>query len=312
MAVAVLLAVALAVGFGPRLLRHLPFPRYLPPALLGPKCQVPLQVSQYDENGNGIPDALDLVAGARQEVARHTLYDASYYKGGYPPEGRGACTDLVWRAFRQAGYSLKGMVDQNIREKPDAYGATGRRPDPNIDFRRATTLDIFFKSHALSLITRVIPGNVSNLVQWQPGDIVVFGNGGHIGIISDRRRPDGVPLLIHNTGPWATEGDYLLRYPSPITGHYRFIGPDECYVPAGVIVWDGLPPDGKPMRKTVSPSVFRIFGKDHGWLGGTLEAESASSPPDSVGAGEGWIRESDAVYPQSRETIPWQVNVSAD
>jgi hypothetical protein len=76
--------------------------------------------------------------------------------------------------------------------------------------------------HALSLTSNVLPGNVSNLVEWQPGDIVIFGNGGHIGIISDRRRSDGVPLLIHNTGPWATEGDYLLRYPSPITGHYRF------------------------------------------------------------------------------------------
>ncbi len=89
--VAVLLAAALAVGFGPRLLRHLPFPSHLPPAPLGPKCEVPLRISQHDENGNGIPDALDLVAGARREVTGHTLYDASYYQGGYPPEGWGSC-----------------------------------------------------------------------------------------------------------------------------------------------------------------------------------------------------------------------------
>ena len=220
--VAMVFLAVLAVGLGPRLLRHLPLPRYLPPVPLGPKCEVPLQISMHDENKNDIPDALDIVVGARQEVTGHTLYDASYYQGGYPPEGRGSCTDLVWRAFRQAGYNLKEMVDQDIKEDPDAYGATGKHPDPNIDFRRAANLDVFFRRHALSLTTQVMPGDVSNLVEWQPGDIVVFGNGGHIGIISDRRRPDGVPLLIHNTGPWATEGDYLLRYPSPITGHYRF------------------------------------------------------------------------------------------
>jgi uncharacterized protein YijF (DUF1287 family) len=196
---------------------------------LGQKCEVPLEISTHDQNKNGIPDALDLVAGARQEVARHTLYDARYYKGGYPPEGWGSCTDLVWRAFRQAGYNLKDMVDRDIAEDPSVYGVAGEHPDPNIDFRRATVLDVFFRRHALSLTTQVLPGNVSNLVEWQPGDIVIFGNGGHIGIISDRRRPDGVPLLIHNTGPWATEGDFLLRYPSPITGHYRWLGspPDD-------------------------------------------------------------------------------------
>jgi len=229
LAVAIVFLAVLAVGLGPRLLRHLPLPRYLPPVPLGQKCEVPLEISTHDQNKNGIPDALDLVAGARQEVARHTLYDARYYKGGYPPEGWGSCTDLVWRAFRQAGYNLKDMVDRDIAEDPSVYGVAGEHPDPNIDFRRATVLDVFFRRHALSLTTQVLPGNVSNLVEWQPGDIVIFGNGGHIGIISDRRRPDGVPLLIHNTGPWATEGDFLLRYPSPITGHYRWLGspPDD-------------------------------------------------------------------------------------
>lgn len=220
--IALLIVAALVVGFGPRLLPYLTYPWYLHPVPLGPPCTVPLQISSHDQNGNGVPDALDLVAGARRDVTGHTLYDASYYQGGYPPPGRGACTDLVWRAFQQAGYNLKDMVDQDIRDDPAAYGATGKHPDPNIDFRRAGNLDIFFRRHAQSLTTQVIPGNVSNLIEWQPGDIVVFGNGSHIGIISDRRRPDGVPLLIHNAGPWATEGDYLLRYPSPITGHYRW------------------------------------------------------------------------------------------
>lgn len=220
---ALVLVTALGVGFGHRLLRHVPFPRYLAAVPLGPKCEVPLLVSRQDQNNNGISDALDLVAGARREVTGHTLYDASYYQGGYPPEGRGSCTDLVWRAFRAAGYSLKDLVDQDIKLAPADYGTTGSHPDPNIDFRRATNLDIFFRRHARSLTIQAQPGNAANLVEWQPGDIVIFGNGGHIGIVSDQRRLDGVPLLIHNVGPWATEGDYLLCYPSPITGHYRFV-----------------------------------------------------------------------------------------
>jgi uncharacterized protein YijF (DUF1287 family) len=220
---AVIALAALGVVLGPRLLRYLSWPGYLADVPLGPLCDVPLQISGQDQNGNGVPDALDLVAGARREVAGRTKYDASYYRGGYPPEGQGSCTDLVWRAFQKAGYSLKDLVDQDIVSTPRAYGKTGGNPDPNIDFRRAANLDLFFKRHALSLTIQVQPGEVGNLVEWQAGDIVIFGNGGHIGIISDRRRRDGVPLLLHNAGPWATEGDYLLSYPSPITGHYRFI-----------------------------------------------------------------------------------------
>jgi len=45
LAVAIVFLAVLAVGYGPRLLRHLPLPRYLPPVPLGPKCAVPLQIS---------------------------------------------------------------------------------------------------------------------------------------------------------------------------------------------------------------------------------------------------------------------------
>jgi uncharacterized protein YijF (DUF1287 family) len=172
-----------------------------------------------------VPDALDFVAGARREVQRRTRYDAGYYAGGYPPEGRGACTDIVAQAFREAGYDLKKMVDEDIRRAPAAYGETGKHPDPNIDFRRVANLTVFFRRHAQELTTMVRPGDRENLTQWQPGDIVVFGPPyEHIGIISDKRRPDGVPYLIHNAAPVAAEGDFLLRWPSQITHHFRYPG----------------------------------------------------------------------------------------
>lgn len=190
-----------------------------------PKCEVPQLLSAQDQNQNGIPDSIDIVNGARQEVKKGTVYDGSYFQGGYPPEGRGACTDVIWRAFKTAGYDLKKMVDEDIKNNPKAYGATGRDPDPSIDFRRVSNLQVFFKRYGQELTTEIVAGDVTNLTNWQPGDIVVFGLPlEHIGIISDQRGRDGVPLMIHNCGPKASEDDYyLLNWPSKITYHFRFI-----------------------------------------------------------------------------------------
>jgi uncharacterized protein YijF (DUF1287 family) len=210
--------VAMLATFGDLLLVHLNYLPFMDTLTFQKKVVVP----DHDQNPNGI----DLVNGARQEVTRHTLWDASYYQGGYPPEGRGDDTDVIWRAFRAAGYNLKDMVDADIQADPAAYSAFVKQPDPNIDFRKVGVLDIFFQRHALELTTDVKPGDVSNLVKWQPGDIVVFGlpaDPDHIAIISDRRRKDGVPLVIHNAGPWATEGDYLLRWHSKVDHHFRYI-----------------------------------------------------------------------------------------
>ena len=191
----------------------------------GLKYDYPQLVSAQDQNQNGIPDSMDIVNGARQEVAQGTVYDGSYYQGGYPPEGRGACSDVIWRALKNAGYDLKKMIDADIKSTPQAYGATGRNPDSNIDFRRVSNLQIFFKSHGQELTTEIVPGDVTNLTNWQPGDIIVFGLPlEHIGIISNQRGPDGVPLMIHNCGPKASEDSYyLLNWPSKITHHFRFI-----------------------------------------------------------------------------------------
>ncbi|MEQ8200931.1 MAG: DUF1287 domain-containing protein [Syntrophomonadaceae bacterium] len=192
-----------------------------------PACVVPRMVSSQDQNRNGVPDSLDIVRGGREEVMRETIYDASYYQG-YPPEGRGACTDVIWRAFAAAGYDLKEMVDDDIRQSPAAYGQTGLHPDPNIDFRRVGNLQVFFARHAQELTTRISPGDVDNLADWQPGDIVIFGGRlEHIGVISDRSRRDGVPLMIHNCGPKASEDQYYLtNWPTPITHHFRFFSLD--------------------------------------------------------------------------------------
>ncbi|MFA5881611.1 MAG: DUF1287 domain-containing protein, partial [Eubacteriales bacterium] len=124
---------------------------------------------------------------------------------------------------KEAGYNLKEMIDTDIKNNIKAYPRVDGRPEPNIDFRRVPNLDTFFMRHAAVLTAEIVANNPENLKQWQGGDIVVFGAPlWHIGIVSDQRTPDGVPLLIHNGGPYAAENDMLLSWPSPIVHHFRF------------------------------------------------------------------------------------------
>ncbi|MGQ9497625.1 MAG: DUF1287 domain-containing protein [Desulfotomaculales bacterium] len=192
----------------------------------GGRVEVEKIVINHDEDGDGVLDMDDIVQGARREVRQKTRYRDGYYRGGYPPGGEGVCTDVVWRALQNAGYDLKEMMDGDLRARIRDYPRVGGRPDPNIDFRRVPNQVVFFKKYALSLTTKVVPGDPENLKEWQGGDIVVFGRPlEHVAVVSDRRRPDGVPLIIHNAGPHAREEDRLLTWPSPITHHFRFPAP---------------------------------------------------------------------------------------
>lgn len=188
-----------------------------------PAITVPRTLAGHDEDGDGIDDLEDIVLGARAEARRKPIYKNAYYRGGYPPNDEGVCTDVIWRAFEDAGYDLKAMLDRDVAAETRAYPRVEGKADPNIDFRRVPNLVSFLERHATELTTDVIPRDEKNLSLWQGGDVVVYAKPyPHIGIVSDRRRADGVPLLIHNSGPHATEADQLLSWPSPITHHFRF------------------------------------------------------------------------------------------
>ena len=88
------------------------------------------------------------------------------------------------------------------------------KPDINIDFRRVRNLHIFFEKYDISLTL-----DIDEISEWQPGDIVIFGNDKHIGIISNKRNKDGQPYVIHNGGQPNREEDYIGR--ATVTGHYR-------------------------------------------------------------------------------------------
>lgn len=175
-----------------------------------------------DKDNDGKLDLEDILEGARLDAKNKPIYKSVYYQGGYPPSSEGVCTDVVWRALRNAGYNLKNMVDEDIKNNITLYPRVEGKPDPNIDFRRVPNLHIFFTRYAESLTLDLKPGDVENLKQWQGGDIITFDNPQHIAIVSDKRRKDGVPFIIHNSSPYTTEADVLDYWHPKITGHFRY------------------------------------------------------------------------------------------
>lgn len=175
-------------------------------------------LSPLDADGDGIDDYTDILLGARADAENHPKYDPAYFAGGYPPEDRGVCTDVVWRALAAAGYDFKAMIDADIAANKALYWRTYGTPDANIDFRRVPNLIVYFERHA-----EVLTLDPTDIAAWQPGDIVTFANA-HVGIISDKRNAEGIPYLIHNSGQPRREEDALLRCHrnNPISGHYRW------------------------------------------------------------------------------------------
>lgn len=174
--------------------------------------------SEIDFDNDGIDDYTDIMLGARKDAENHPVYKSAYYSGGYPPDSEGVCTDVVWRAFKNAGYNLKDLINEDIKNNINEYPRVEGKPDSNIDFRRVHNLISFFTRNAAPLST-----DLSQIAEWQPGDIVIFEKS-HVGIISDKRNKNGVPYLIHNGGQKNREEDILELYSlySEISGHFRW------------------------------------------------------------------------------------------
>lgn len=171
--------------------------------------------SQTDYDGDGIDDYTDILLGARAYIETKPVFKSKCYVGGYPPDGEGVSADIVWKAFQNAGYSLKDLVDQDISENTKAYPGVNETPNPDIDFRRVRNLLAFFRRHAEPLTT-----DLQNIGEWQPGDIVIFSVD-DIGIVSDKRNKNGVPYLLHNSGQPVLEEDAMTKYET-IVGHFRW------------------------------------------------------------------------------------------
>lgn len=169
--------------------------------------------------------AAKIVAHAREQTTWGTAYDPAYVKLSYPggdvPSDRGVCTDVVIRALRAVGMDLQKLVHEDKRARPTAYrtypGQTGL--DRNIDHRRCPNLIAFFRKHGTTLSSRT---NGAHRASWQPGDIVFWkleSGRDHVGIVTDRKGPDGLPQVIHNLSK-TVEEPVLANW--KIVGHFRY------------------------------------------------------------------------------------------
>lgn len=170
--------------------------------------------------------------GAYRELLRETPYRETYETLAYPGgdvEGYGVCTDLVIRAFRDAGCDLQERLHEDRKAHPEVYPTKlweHRRPDRNIDHRRCPNLRVWFARHAESLPPRFVPEEVED---WKPGDVVFHRKPGadhpwHVAIVSEFRDEDGMPLVVDNFPPRTglhrldRYGEIGWRYRVPATG----------------------------------------------------------------------------------------------
>lgn len=174
----------------------------------------------------GAPGVVEkLLEGAERQVGVTVVYDGSYrrlaYPGGDVPPERGACTDVVIRAYRNAGIDLQVLVHEDLQRAfaayPQLWGA--RRPDRNIDHRRVPNLATFFARHG-----EVLPVS-RDAADYLPGEIVTWRLASglpHVGIVS-ARLAGGRPLVIHNIGAGTVFEDVLFA--NPVTGRFRYPAP---------------------------------------------------------------------------------------
>lgn len=144
-------------------------------------------------------------------------YDDRYFSGGYPPDDIGVCTDVVWKGLKGINVNLKDIMDRDIDRHLSAYKEVISTPDPNIDFRLVPRLEVFLERK-----TEVLSTDLTNLLVWQPGDIVTFEHS-HVAVVSSLRNIWGMPYIIqHGKDPAAEEDRIFATDGMKISGHYRW------------------------------------------------------------------------------------------
>lgn len=166
-----------------------------------------------------------LLESANRQLETTKTYDPAYVVLDYPmgdvPPEKGVCTDVIIRAFRNAGVDLQKEVHEDMANNfsvyPKKWGLS--RADSNIDHRRVPNLQTFFMRRGKSL-----PATQANK-DYVPGDIVSWDldNRGmtHIGVVSNVWNEKTARYsIIHNIGGGAVLEDVIFDW--KITGHYRY------------------------------------------------------------------------------------------
>lgn len=169
--------------------------------------------------------ALKLSDAALELTKQKVVYDPAYFSIPYPngdvPLGKGVCTDVVIRAYRNAfNIDLQKEVHEDMKPNFKLYPKNwGRKTtDRNIDHRRVYNLMVFFKRKG------TIKPLTKNAADYQPGDIVCWNLSGgisHIGLVVNKKSADGKRfLIVHNIGAGQVIEDVLFDW--KIIGHYTY------------------------------------------------------------------------------------------
>lgn len=171
------------------------------------------------------PEIKKLLESAFKQTEITKSYDPNYvvipYPNGDVPLETGVCSDVVIRAFRNAGVDLQKEVHEDMKSNFAVYPKKWNlpKPDANIDHRRVPNLQKFFerKEKALSI--------TENGDDYKPGDVVSWDLNDkgmtHIGIVSNIFNENTKRYsIIHNIGSGAKTEDVLFDW--KITGHYRY------------------------------------------------------------------------------------------
>jgi uncharacterized protein YijF (DUF1287 family) len=175
----------------------------------------------HDRDGDGIPDVLDVLIGAKKTAINADAYTEGYFDMKYPngdmPRDKGVCTDVVIRAVRNAGIDLQKELHEDIARAKGAYPMVKGYGDPSIDQRRVATLLPYFKrhweKHTVKLDDPADP--------LRPGDVIFMDTfpdregPDHMGVLSDHLDDDGLPYVINNwtDGTVTKEMDLLTFVP---------------------------------------------------------------------------------------------------
>ena len=164
-----------------------------------------------------------LADSAASLMNNNVAYDPGYYQLSYPngdvPSNKGACCDVIVRAYRKMGIDLQKEVHEdmskNFKQYPQKWGEL--TTNKSIDNRRVPNLMRFFeRQNAMLPITQ-------NGTDYKPGDVIFWelSNQPHVGMVVKQKSMDGSHnLIIHLIGSGQAIADRLFVY--KIIGHARY------------------------------------------------------------------------------------------
>ena len=188
-----------------------------------------------DHDRDHIPDSLDIHLGLMKSMINHARYDESYHGVSYPMgdvnRKVGVCTDVVVRAYRNAGINLQERLIKDMYRSPRSYDLkNNKKPSKGYEHRRVRRLYPYFKRHFKKLSTQ-FDQDAKGRQAWLPGDIVFMDMNPnskrptHVGLIAGHIQVSGFPLLAHNAARFFYASEHDILFAQPLIARFRITLP---------------------------------------------------------------------------------------